>query len=76
MTSVMSVRIPDETKSIMKSLEDRIDWNSEIRQFIDLKIRDIRKREVVNTFINDSRNQLSVPEGTSVSLVREIRDRT
>jgi len=72
----MSVRIPDEMKSIMKSLEEQIDWNSEIRQFIDQKIHDIRKKEVVNSFINDSENQPSVPQGMSVSLVREIRDST
>ena len=44
--AVISVRVPDELKEKMKRYD--INWSEEIRRFIEQKIRDEEKAELLN----------------------------
>ncbi len=71
---VVSVRVPPEIKREMERLRGKINWSEEIREFIRLKIEEVRRRELLEDLVNVLEDLPEAPVGTAERLVREDRD--
>ena len=47
MSDVLSIRIPKEIKRKMELLKDVVDWNEEIRKFLERRVDELYKRRVI-----------------------------
>jgi len=74
MGKVVSIRVPDEVKRWMDELRGEINWSREIREFIIMRIEEVRRRRVLNEVIEYIESLPEAPRGTASRLVREDRD--
>ena len=74
MGEVISIRIPPEIKREMDRLKSEVNWSEEIREFIKEKIREYRKKMVLEEVVAYIQNLPEAPRGTAEKLVREGRD--
>jgi hypothetical protein len=72
--SVVSVKISDETKRKMKESNDRVEWASEIRAFIEARLDQARREEALERVEKMLKDQPRAKRGTASKLVREDRD--
>ncbi|MGQ9723412.1 MAG: type II toxin-antitoxin system VapB family antitoxin [Candidatus Jordarchaeum sp.] len=72
--TVFSIRIPPEIKNEMDKLKSKINWSREIREFIESKIEEHKKRKVLQEAIAYIQSLPEAPKGTAQKLVREDRD--
>jgi len=70
----VSIRVPDEVKRWMDELRGEINWSREIREFIIMRIEEVRRRRVLNEVIKYIESLPEAPRGTASRLVREDRD--
>jgi len=75
MNQVISIRIPEQTRSEMKKLRRFINWNQEIRDFIKKRIDDKKKDDILAS-VTELLNKIpALPSGSAAQLVRADRDR-
>jgi hypothetical protein len=74
MNQVISIRIPEQTRSEMKKLRRYINWNEEIREFIKKRIDDKKKDDVLASVTAHIKKLAEVPSGSAAGLVRADRD--
>jgi len=74
MNQVISIRVPEETRSEMKKLRRVINWNLEIRAFIQKRIDDKRKDDVLTSVTKHLQKNPTLPSGSAAHLVRTDRD--
>jgi hypothetical protein len=75
MNQVISIRIPEQTRSEMKKLRRFINWNQEIRDFIKKRIDDKKKDDVLASVTELLKKIPALPSGSAAQLVRADRDR-
>ena len=75
MNQVISIRVPEETRSEMKKLRRFINWNQEIRAFIQKRVDDKKKDDVLTSVTELLKKTPTLPSGSAAQLVRTDRDR-
>jgi hypothetical protein len=75
MNQVISIRVPEETRSEMKKLRRFINWNQEIRAFIQKRVDDKKRDDVLASVTELLKKNPAVPSGSAARLVRTDRDR-
>ena len=70
--AVISVSVPDELKEKMKKYD--INWSEEIRRFIELKVREIDRKKLLDEIDSFLENVPELPKGNATKLVRDDRD--
>lgn len=74
MNQVISIRVPEETRSEMKKLRRFINWNQEIRAFIQKRVDDKKKDDVLASVTEHLKKNPVLPSGSAAQLVRTDRD--
>ena len=74
MNQVISIRVPEETRSEMKKLRRFINWNQEIRDFIKKRVDDKKKDDVLTSVTERLKKNPVLPSGSAAQLVRADRD--
>jgi hypothetical protein len=75
MNQVISIRVPEQTRSDMKKLRRFINWNQEIRDFIKKRIDDKKKDDILASVTQRLKKIPALPSGSAAQLVRADRDR-
>lgn len=74
MCPTISLRISDKTKENFDLFKGKIDWNNELREFIEKKIDEERKKDLLDQLESMISELPVAPQGTAAKLVREDRD--
>ena len=74
MNQVISIRVPEQMRSEMKKLRRVINWNQEIRNFIQKRVDDKKKDDVLASVTELLKKNPGLPSGSAVQLVRTDRD--
>ena len=74
MSQVISIRVPEETRNEMKKLRRFINWNQEIRAFIQKRVDDKKKDDVLASVTESLKNNPVLPSGSAAQFVRTDRD--
>ncbi|RKY68442.1 MAG: hypothetical protein DRN95_06320 [Candidatus Hydrothermarchaeota archaeon] len=69
---VVSFRIPKALKEQMK--ETNINWSEEIRKFIEVKVKEHKRKKKLKEIDELLGNLPTLPKDTAVKYVRENRD--
>lgn len=75
MNTVFSIRVPEQTRSEMKKFREFINWNQEIRNFIQKRIEDQKKDDVLALVTELLTKNHELPSGSAAQFVRSDRDR-
>ena len=75
MNQIISIRVPEETRCEMKKLRRFINWNQEIRAFIQKRVDDKKKDDVLASVTELLKKTPTLPSGSAAQLVRTDRDR-
>jgi hypothetical protein len=75
LSAVISIRVPKKLKEEMDKLKDFVDWASEIRSFIEERVRRYKRIRVLNELDRILEELPETPRGLAVRLVREDRER-
>jgi hypothetical protein len=73
-SDVLSVRVPREIKRKMELLKDLVDWNEEIRKFLERRVDELYRRRVIKEARRVIEKLPEMPRGTVTAYVREDRD--
>lgn len=74
MSNVLSIRIPKEVKRKMELLKDVVDWNEEIRRFLESRVDELYRRKVIEEVRRVIERLPEMPRGTVTAYVRGDRD--
>ncbi len=75
MGEIVAIKVPRELKERMRRLRDRVDWPSEIRRFIEERIRELEAEENLREVTEILRKAKGgVEAGFASSSVREDRE--
>ncbi len=75
MSEIVAVKVPRELKERMRRLRDRVDWPSEIRRFIEERVRQEEAEENLRQVIELlKRTKGGVEKGFAAKSVREDRE--
>jgi DNA-binding transcriptional regulator GbsR (MarR family) len=74
MSDVLSIRIPKEIKRKMELLKDVVDWNEEIRKFLERRVDELYRRRIVEEVRRVIEKLPEMPRGAVTAYVREDRD--
>ena len=74
MSDVLSIRIPREIKRKMESLKGLVDWNEEIRKFLESRVDELYRRKVIEEVRRIIESLPETPRGTATAYVRDDRD--
>jgi GTP1/Obg family GTP-binding protein len=72
--SVISVRVPRKLKEKMQKYRDKVNWSEEIRKFIENKILETEREDVISRLDELIKQLPAIPKGTASRYVREDRD--
>ncbi|WP_228546807.1 CopG family transcriptional regulator [Hyperthermus butylicus] len=72
---MLSIRIPRKLKEEMDKLKDAVDWPSEIRAFIEERVRMYRRIRALSEIDRILEELPETPRGLAARLVREDRER-
>lgn len=75
MNTVFSIRVPEQTRSEMKKFREFINWNQEIRDFIQKRVEDQKKDDVLAMVTELLKKNPGLPSGSAAQFVRSDRDR-
>jgi len=73
MNQVISIRIPEQTRSEMKKLRRSINWYEEIREFIKKRIDDKKNDDVLAVVTARIEKLPDLPSGSAAGLLRADR---
>ena len=74
MSVVISVRVPRRLKEEMDKLRGYVNWSEEIRRFIEERVRELRRKLVLEEARRVIERLPEAPRGTAAGYVREDRD--
>ncbi|ABN70651.1 transcriptional regulator, CopG family [Staphylothermus marinus F1] len=74
MSVVVSIRVPRKLKKLMDEFRDEINWSEEIRRFIEMRIKELRRRRVLREVRRIIEQLPETPVGVADKYVREDRD--
>jgi len=74
MNTVIGVRISRRLKERMDRFKDRVNWAEEIRKFLEEKVRELEREEVLQRVEEMLKDLPIQPRGAISSIVREDRD--
>ncbi|ADI32031.1 hypothetical protein [Staphylothermus hellenicus] len=75
MSVVLSIRIPKKLKEEMDKLKDLVDWPSEIRAFLEERVRRYKRIKVLREVDQILEQLPETPRGLADKLMREDRER-
>ncbi len=75
MSIILHIRISRKLKEEMDKLKDIVDWNREITQFIEERIKYYKRRLVLEEIHKELEKHPILPRGSGVRSIREDRDR-
>jgi len=73
MGEVISFKVPRELKKKVEKLKDVIDWPSELRAFVEDRVRAAERSLVVRRILERSPEK-TLPAGSVVKAIREDRE--
>ncbi len=73
-SAVISLRVPKKLKELMDSVRDMVNWNEEIRRFIEERGRRAYRLKVLDEVEKLIEELPEMSSGTASKLVREDRD--
>ncbi len=74
MSVVISVRVPRRLKEEMDRLSSYVNWSEEIRRFLEERVRELRRKHVLEEARRVIERLPEAPRGTATGYVREDRD--
>lgn len=72
MSEVLSVKVPKEIKKRMKQVP--LKWSEVIREAIQEKLREYERSKAIENFLEVTKDAPKLPAGTSVSIIRKMRE--
>ncbi|MEM1655361.1 MAG: CopG family transcriptional regulator [Nitrososphaerota archaeon] len=73
MSEVISFKVSRELKRKVDRLKDVVDWPSELRAFVERRVREVERSEVVRRILEKKPSRI-LPAGSVVRAIREDRD--
>ena len=70
MKKVISIRVSEEMRKEMQKLRRSINWNQEIRDFIQKRVDDKKKDDVLASVTEHIRKNPALPSGSAAQLVK------
>ncbi|PUA31598.1 MAG: CopG family transcriptional regulator [Candidatus Terraquivivens tikiterensis] len=74
MSEVFSIRISKDVKKKMELLKDVVDWNEEVRRFIESRVDEFYRSRVIEEVRSVIMKLPETPRGSVTRYVREDRD--
>lgn len=74
MSEVFSIRVPKHIREKMKMLKDVVDWNEEVRRFLESRVDELLKSRVIEEVRQVIEKLPEMPRGSVTRYVREDRD--
>lgn len=74
MSVVISVRVPRRLKEEMDRLSGYVNWSEEIRRFLEERVRELRRKRVLEEARRVIKRLPEAPPGTAARYVRDDRD--
>jgi hypothetical protein len=73
-STVLSVRISKDVKRRMDELRDVVDWNDEIKRFLEARVDELYRRKIIEEVRRVVELLPEMPRGSVTKYVREDRD--
>lgn len=73
-SEVFSVKIPKSVKEKMEMFKDVIDWNEEVRRFLESRVDELYKNKIIEEVRKVIEKLPEMPRGSVTRYVREDRD--
>ena len=74
MSAVVSVKVPESVKKLMKKYSDRVNWSERIREFIISELKRLEAEEGLRRAMELIEKTKGVEEGFAVREIRNARD--
>ena len=74
MSTVLSIRISKDVKRRMDELRDVVDWNDEIKRFLEARVDELHRRKIIEEVRRVVELLPEMPRGSVTKYVREDRD--
>jgi hypothetical protein len=73
-STVLSIRISKGVKRRMDELRDVVDWNDEIKRFLEARVDELYRRKIIEEVRRVVELLPEMPRGSVTKYVREDRD--
>jgi hypothetical protein len=73
-STVLSIRISKDVKRRMDELRDMVDWNDEIKRFLEARVDELYRRKIIEEVRRVVELLPEMPRGSVTKYVREDRD--
>jgi hypothetical protein len=73
-STVLSIRISKDVKRRMDKLRDVVDWNDEIKRFLEARVDELYRRKIIEEVRGVVELLPEMPRGSVTKYVREDRD--
>jgi hypothetical protein len=73
-STVLSIRISKDVKRRMEELRDVVDWNDEIKRFLEARVDELYRRKIIEEVRRVVELLPEMPRGSVTKCVREDRD--
>jgi hypothetical protein len=73
-STVLSIRISKDVKRRMDELRDVVDWNDEIKRFLEARVDELYRRKIIEEIRRVVELLPEMPRGSVTKYVREDRD--
>jgi hypothetical protein len=73
-STVLSIRISKDVKRRMDELRDVVDWNDEIKRFLEARVDELYRRKIIEEVRRVVELLPEMPRGSVMKYVREDRD--
>jgi hypothetical protein len=73
-STVLSIRISKDVKRRMDELRDVVDWNDEIKRFLEARVDELYRRKIIEEVRRVVELLPEMPRGSVTKYVREDRD--
>ena len=74
MSTVLSIRISKDVKRRMDELRDVVNWNDEIKRFLEARVDELYRRKIIEEVRRVVELLPEMPRGSVTKYVREDRD--
>jgi hypothetical protein len=73
-STVLSIRISKDVKRRMEELREVVDWNDEIKRFLEARVDELYRRKIIEEVRRVVELLPEMPRGSVTKYVREDRD--
>ncbi|MHA1631543.1 MAG: type II toxin-antitoxin system VapB family antitoxin [Candidatus Freyarchaeota archaeon] len=74
MSVPVSFRFPKKLKERMDVFKGRVNWSEEVRRFVEARVAELEKKELLEKIDLIIKDLPELPHGTVVKLLRDDRD--